>query len=61
MECASALEKAWTGARPQFLEEDLEHFMGMAFMGTNGEVEVGTLRGTMRPGLLCNARGSETI
>jgi len=43
--CASALEEAWTGAWPRFLEEDLECFMGTAFMGTDGEVEVGTLRG----------------
>ena len=41
--CASTLEEAWTGAQPWFLEEDLERFMGMAFMGTNGEAEVGTL------------------
>jgi hypothetical protein len=46
--CASALEEAWIGARPWFLEEDLERFMGMAFMGTDGEAEVGTLRGSAR-------------
>ena len=40
---ASALEETWTEAWPWFLEEDLERFMGMAFMGTNGEAEVGTL------------------
>ena len=41
--CTSALEEAWTGTRPRFLKEDLEHFMGTAFMGTYGEAEVGTL------------------
>jgi hypothetical protein len=41
--CASALEEAWTEARPWFLEEDLERFMGTAFMGTYGKAEVGTL------------------
>ena len=56
-ECANALEEAWTGARPKFLKEDLERFMGMAFMGTDGEAEVGTLRGSARLGLLHNARG----
>ena len=59
MGCASALEEAWTGARPQFLEEDLERFMGMAFMGTNGEVEMGSLRGSARLGLLSMQGGSE--
>ena len=43
MGCASALEEEWIGAWPRFLEEDLERFMGMAFMGTDGEAEVGTL------------------
>ena len=51
------MEEAWTRARPWFLEEDLERFMGMAFMGTDGEAEVGTLRGSVRLGLLPNARG----
>ena len=55
------MEEAWTGARPKFLKEDLERFMGMAFMGTDGEAEVGTLRGSARPGLLRNARGSEIM
>ena len=55
--CASALEEAWTEDWPWFLEEDLERFMAMAFMGIDGEAEVGTLRGSARPGLLCNARG----
>jgi hypothetical protein len=41
--CTSALEESWTRARPWFLEEDLERFMGMVFMGTDGEAEVGTL------------------
>ena len=41
--CTSALEEAWTRAQPWFLEEDLERFMGITFMGTNGELEVGTL------------------
>ena len=43
MSCASELEEAWTGAWPWFLEEELERFMGMAFMGTAGEAKVGTL------------------
>jgi hypothetical protein len=59
--CASALEESWTRARPWFLEEDLERIMGMAFMGTNGEAEVGTLRGSARRRLSHNARGSETM
>ena len=33
--------------------------MGMAFMGTDGEAEVGTLRGSARPGLLAMQCGSE--
>ena len=55
--CASALEEVWTRAWPRFLEEDLECFMGTAFMGTDGEVEVGNLRGSVRQRLSCNARG----
>ena len=39
------MEEAWTEAWPWFLEEDLERFMGTAFMGTDREAEVGTLRG----------------
>ena len=53
------MEEAWTRARPWFLEEDLERFMGTAFMGTDGEVEVGTLRGSAGPGLLAMQGGSE--
>ena len=53
--CASTLEEAWIGARPRFLEEDLERFKGTTFMGIDGEAEVGTLRGSARPGLLRNA------
>ena len=59
--CASALEEAWTEARPRFLKEDLEHFMGTAFMGTDGEVEVGTLQGSVRRRFSHNARWSETM
>ena len=55
--CASALEEAWTRAWPRFLKEDLECFMGMAFMGTDGETEVGTLRGSATRRLSRNARG----
>ena len=43
MGCNSALEEVWTRAHPWFLKKDLEHFMGMAFMATDGEAEVGTL------------------
>jgi hypothetical protein len=43
-------------ARPWFLEEYLERFMG-AFMGTDGEAEVGTLQGSVRLGLLCKCKG----
>ena len=55
--CASVLEEPWTRARPWFLEEDLEHFMGTAFMGIDGEAEVGTLRGSVRRRLSHNSRG----
>ena len=46
------MEEAWTGAWPQFLEEDLERFMLMTFIGTDGEVKVGTLQGSVRPGFV---------
>ena len=58
---ASALEEAWTRAQPRFLKEDLERFMGMALIGTDGEVEVGTLWCSARRRLSHNARGSETM
>ena len=48
MGCASALEEAWTSDRPWFLEEDLERFMGKAYMQTDGEAEVGTLQDSAR-------------
>ena len=54
--CASALEEVWTRARPWFLEEDLERFMGTAYMGTDEEGEVETLRGSVRRRLSRNAR-----
>ena len=59
--CVIALEEAWTGACPWFLEEDRERFMGMTFLGTDGEVKVGTLRGGVRPGLFSMQGGSETM
>ena len=54
------MEEAWTSDRPWFLE-DVEHFMGTAFMGTDGEAEVGTLQDIVRQRLSHNARGSETM
>ena len=49
------MEEVWTRARPWFLEEDL----GTAFMGTDGEAELGTLQGSARLGLLAMQGGSE--
>jgi hypothetical protein len=47
------LEEVWTEAQLPFLDEGLERFIGMVlmgttFMGTDAEVEVGTLRGSVR-------------